>query len=127
MSGRWRHGLGLELLLFLWHFCCSGQCPLTSLVFCFFFGAVSEKFKGFVKAQISSAGPERGSAVGTISSCFDLSQGLGSLVVGGVAALSSYRGTFATGAVCSMLAVLLLWGRVVPRMTARARLANEVS
>ena len=70
---------------------------------------------------------ERGSAVGTISSCFDLSQGLGSLVVGGVAALSSYRGTFATGAVCSLLAVALLWGRVVPRMAARARFANEVT
>ncbi len=70
---------------------------------------------------------ERGSAVGTISSCFDLSQGLGSLVVGGVAALSSYRGTFATGAVCALLAVVLLWGRVVPRMAARGRLANEVT
>jgi predicted MFS family arabinose efflux permease len=70
---------------------------------------------------------ERGSAVGTISSCFDLSQGLGSLVVGGVAALTSYRGTFATGAVCSCLAVWLLWGRVVPRLAARARVANEVT
>jgi MFS family permease len=70
---------------------------------------------------------ERGSAVGTISSCFDLSQGLGSLVVGGVAALTSYRGTFATGAVCSLLAVLLLWGRVVPRMVARGQFANEVT
>jgi MFS family permease len=69
---------------------------------------------------------ERGSAVGTISSCFDLSQGLGSLVVGAVAALTSYRGTFAAGALCSVLAVFLLWGRVVPRMAARARLANEV-
>jgi predicted MFS family arabinose efflux permease len=70
---------------------------------------------------------ERGSAVGTISSCFDLSQGLGSLVVGGVAALTSYRGTFAAGAVCSALAVVLLWGRVVPRMVARGQFANEVA
>ena len=70
---------------------------------------------------------ERGSAVGTISSCFDLSQGLGSLVVGGVAALTSYRGTFATGAICSALAVLLLWGRVVPRMVARGQFADEVT
>ena len=52
---------------------------------------------------------------------------LTTLVVGGVAALSSYRGTFATGAVCSLLAVLLLWGRVFPRMAARARFANEVT
>ena len=70
---------------------------------------------------------ERGSAVGTISSCFDLSQGLGSLVVGGVAALTSYRGSFAAGAVCAALAVLLLWRRVLPRMAARGQLANEVS
>jgi MFS family permease len=70
---------------------------------------------------------ERGSAVGTISSCFDLSQGLGSLVVGAVAALTTYRGTFATGAVCSVLAVLLLWGRVVPRMVARGQFVGEIT
>jgi MFS family permease len=42
---------------------------------------------------------ERGSVVGTFSSFFDLSQGLGSLIVGAVAALTSYQGAFAAGAV----------------------------
>lgn len=44
---------------------------------------------------------ERASVVGTFSSFFDLSQGLGSVVCGGVAALAGYRGAFATGAVLS--------------------------
>jgi MFS family permease len=45
---------------------------------------------------------ERGSVVGTFSSFFDLSQGLGSLVVGVMAAATSYQGAFALGAVCSI-------------------------
>jgi MFS family permease len=66
---------------------------------------------------------DRGSAVGTISSCFDLSQGVGSLVVGAVAALSSYRGAFAAGGAGALVGVVVLWQWVVPRM-ARARLAD---
>ena len=66
---------------------------------------------------------DRGSAVGTISSCFDLSQGIGSLVVGGVAALTSYRGAFAASAIASVFGVAILWRWVVPRL-ARARLAD---
>lgn len=62
-----------------------------------------------------SALTERAAVVGTVSSCFDLSQGIGSLLVGGVAALTSYRGAFATGAVTSVLAVVVLWQIVVPR------------
>jgi len=42
---------------------------------------------------------ERGSVVGTFSSFFDLSQGLGSLIVGLVAAGAGYRGAFGAGAV----------------------------
>ena len=66
---------------------------------------------------------DRGSAVGTISSCFDLSQGLGSLVVGGVAAFAGYRGAFAAGAVGAVIVVFVLWMRVMPRLV-RARLAD---
>ena len=62
---------------------------------------------------------ERASAVGTVSSCFDLSQGIGSLLVGGVAAFFGYRGAFAAGAVACGIGLVLLWGRVVPRMNAR--------
>lgn len=41
---------------------------------------------------------ERGSVVGTFSSFFDLSQGLGALICGTVAAIAGYRGAFAAGA-----------------------------
>jgi MFS family permease len=44
---------------------------------------------------------ERGSVVGTFSSFFDLSQGLGSVLVGMMAAATSYQGAFALGAGCS--------------------------
>jgi len=42
---------------------------------------------------------ERGSVVGTFSSFFDLSQGLGSLIVGLVAAGAGYRGAFGAGGI----------------------------
>jgi MFS family permease len=45
---------------------------------------------------------QRGSVVGTFSSFFDLSQGLGSLLVGAMAAATSYRGAFGLGAVCAV-------------------------
>jgi MFS family permease len=66
---------------------------------------------------------ERGSVVGTFSSFFDLSQGLGALILGGVAALSGYRGAFAGGAIASVLGVLLLQLRADIR--ARGKLARE--
>ena len=51
---------------------------------------------------------ERGAVVGTISSFFDLSQGLGSLLVGGVAAATSYRGAFGVGAACAAIGFVAL-------------------
>jgi MFS family permease len=51
---------------------------------------------------------ERGSAVGTVSSFFDLSQGIGALLLGVVAAATSYRGAFAGGAVLAIAALVLL-------------------
>jgi MFS family permease len=56
---------------------------------------------------------ERGSAVGTVSSFFDASQGLGALMLGGVAALSGYRGAFLAGAVLAFAGVVLLRSRAV--------------
>jgi MFS family permease len=44
---------------------------------------------------------ERASVVGTYSSFFDLSQASGSLIVGAVAAATSYRGAFGAGAVAA--------------------------
>ncbi len=58
---------------------------------------------------------ERGSAVGTISSFFDLSQGVGAVLLGGVVALTGYRGAFLAAAVLAMLALALLRSGVDPR------------
>jgi MFS family permease len=66
---------------------------------------------------------ERGSVVGTFSSFFDLSQGLGALILGGVAALSGYRGAFAGGAVASVIGLLMLQLRADIR--ARGEIARE--
>ena len=51
---------------------------------------------------------ERGSAVGTVSSFFDLSQGVGALILGVVAAVAGYRGAFVAGAVLAVAALVLL-------------------
>ena len=66
---------------------------------------------------------ERGSVVGTFSSFFDLSQGLGALILGGVAALSGYRGAFVGGAIASLIGVLLLQVRADIR--ARGEIARQ--
>jgi MFS family permease len=53
---------------------------------------------------------QRASVVGTFSSFFDASQGLGALICGSVVAFTGDRGAFTTGAVCALagLAVLRL-------------------
>ncbi len=51
---------------------------------------------------------ERGSAVGTVCSFFDASQGLGAVVLGGVAAFAGYRGAFFGGGVLAIVGLVLL-------------------
>jgi MFS family permease len=51
---------------------------------------------------------ERAAVVGTFSSFFDASQGLGAFICGVVVAFSGNRGAFATGAVCAVLGLVLL-------------------
>ena len=51
---------------------------------------------------------ERASVVGTFSSFFDLSQGLGSVIVGGVAAVGGYRGAFGVGAVSAGVGLVIV-------------------
>jgi len=51
---------------------------------------------------------ERASAVGTVSSFFDASQGLGALILGGVAAVAGYRGAFVGGAVLAVGGMVML-------------------
>lgn len=58
---------------------------------------------------------ERGSAVGTVSTFFDLSQGVGAALLGAVASLSSYRGAFVAGAILSVGALVLLRSGADPR------------
>ena len=61
---------------------------------------------------------ERGSAVGTVSSFFDLSQGVGALLLGVVAALTGYRGAFVAGALLGLAALVLLRGSTDARTRA---------
>ena len=58
---------------------------------------------------------ERSSAVGTVSSFFDGAQSFGAVILGGVAALTSYRGAFIGGAVASAIALVLLRSGIDPR------------
>jgi MFS family permease len=58
---------------------------------------------------------ERGSAVGTVSSFFDLSQGVGAVLLGGVAAVAGYRGAFVGGAVLALGGLVLLRSGIDPR------------
>lgn len=64
---------------------------------------------------------ERGSVVGTFSSFFDLSQGLGSLIVGLVAAGAGYRGAFGAGAVFAAVGCVGLAVHTGRRRARRAR------
>ncbi|HEX2736985.1 MAG TPA: MFS transporter, partial [Acidimicrobiia bacterium] len=56
---------------------------------------------------------ERGSVVGTVSSFFDLSQGLGAPMLGVVAAVAGYRGAFAAGGMAAFAGLVVL--RIGPR------------
>lgn len=52
---------------------------------------------------------ERASVVGTVSSFFDLSQGVGALALGGVAELGGYRSAFAVAGVGAIAGLAVLW------------------
>jgi MFS family permease len=67
-------------------------------------------------ALVGVAEQQRASVVGTVSAFFDLSQGLGAAMLGGVAALAGYRGAFAGGAVAAAAGLALLWAGVDPRL-----------
>ena len=58
---------------------------------------------------------ERASVVGTVSTFFDLSQGLGALILGGAAAVTNDRGGFLAGSLLACLGLALLWGGIDPR------------
>jgi MFS family permease len=55
---------------------------------------------------------ERSAVVGTVSTFFDASQGIGAALLGALAALAGYRGAFVGGAVCCVAACVLLRTKV---------------
>jgi MFS family permease len=63
---------------------------------------------------------ERASVVGTFSSFFDLSQGLGAFVCGTVVHFTGDRGAFTTGAICALGGLAVLRGRSASRAPAPA-------
>jgi MFS family permease len=58
---------------------------------------------------------QRASVVGTVSTFFDLSQGLGALILGGAAAVTSDQGGFLAGSLLAIAGLALLWGGIDPR------------
>ena len=58
---------------------------------------------------------QRASVVGTVSTFFDLSQGLGALILGGAAAVTSDQGGFLAGSLLAIVGLGLLWGGIDPR------------
>jgi MFS family permease len=68
---------------------------------------------------------ERASVVGTFSTFFDLSQGLGALILGGVAQAGGYRSTFLAGALGACAGLVLLRGGIDAR-TRRASVVTHV-
>jgi MFS family permease len=63
---------------------------------------------------------DRASVVGTFSSFFDASQGVGAFICGAVVAFAGDRGAFTTGAVCAVAGLVLLRGRSWSRAPAVA-------
>jgi predicted MFS family arabinose efflux permease len=58
---------------------------------------------------------QRASVVGTVSTFFDLSQGLGALILGGAAAVTSDQGGFLAGSLLALAGLALLWAGIDPR------------
>lgn len=58
---------------------------------------------------------ERASVVGTVSTFFDLSQGLGALILGYAAHVTNDRGGFLTGSLLALAGLGLLWAGIDPR------------
>jgi MFS family permease len=69
---------------------------------------------------------ERASVVGTFSSFFDLSQGLGALMLGGVAELTGYRGAFGAAAGLALVGLVVLRGGMRGRVAMPARRAETL-
>jgi MFS family permease len=66
-------------------------------------------------ALVGVSDADRASVVGTFSSFFDASQGIGAFICGAVAAVAGERGAFAAGAIAAFIGFGLLRGRSIAR------------
>src|SRR4029077_12244651 len=81
-----------------------------------FAGGMSLMYPAMLTLALTDIGDsDRGSVVGTVSTFFDLSQGLGALILGGAAALTNDRGGFLAGSLLAWRALVLLWGGIDAR------------
>ncbi len=81
-----------------------------------FAGGMSLMYPAMLTLALTDIGDsDRGSVVGTVSTFFDLSQGLGALILGGAAALTNDRGGFLAGSLLALGGLGLLWAGIDPR------------
>lgn len=88
---------------------------------------VSLNFPALLSLAVAGApDSERGSVVGTFTAFFDLGQGVGAFALGGIAALTSERGTFDAACVTAIAGVVLLqmWARRNPERVAASQAAH---
>jgi MFS family permease len=73
------------------------------------------QYPALMTLAVNRAAPaERSAVVGTFTAFFDLAQGAGGFILGGVAAAGGYQASFAGGAVFALLGLTLLRARVAP-------------
>ena len=81
-----------------------------------FAGGMSLMYPAMLTLALSGVDDsQRASVVGTVSTFFDLSQGLGALMLGGAAALTNDRGGFLAGSLLAVAGLALLWAGIDPR------------
>ena len=68
---------------------------------------------------------ERAAVVGTFTAFFDLAQGAGGILLGGIAAIGGYRASFAGGAICALVGLVVLRARVAPPVGRGDELVRE--
>jgi MFS family permease len=89
---------------------------------------VALHFPALMRLVVDAApATERSHAVATFSLFFDVSQGLGAAVLGGLVALGGERAAFAASAVLAALGVVILRRWVAPRAAAAAAMEAQVS
>jgi MFS family permease len=82
----------------------------------FFAGGMSLMYPAMLTLALTGIDDsQRASVVGTVSTFFDLSQGLGALILGGAAELTNDQGGFLTGSLLAVGGLMLLWAGIDSR------------